>query len=140
MRIYTKILVFLSLLTPCAHASKQNDKKPTTISQCLEMDDTAKIFNCFDEVDHLEELQINAVYNKLIDVIKARGEDDRVELLRNAERAWIRFRDNQCKYNVSSEEGPGEAAGAANAICVIQQTQDRRRVLQGMLQDELGRN
>jgi uncharacterized protein YecT (DUF1311 family) len=136
-------VIILALLTftllPITFAKKQKAAGPLTVTQCLNLNDTAKIFECFDKFDKQEEDLIDGVYNKLMAEIKSRGETERANLLREAERSWIKFRDNECAYNVSLEDGPGEAAGAAKAICQIQETQKRRQTLSGMLQEELAR-
>lgn len=128
------------LIIPLSYAAKSKESKAPTVSQCLELKNTADIFTCFDKVDAYEESLINGVYYKLMGKLKSRGETNRAALLKTAELSWIKFRDNQCEYDISLEDGPGEAAGAAKVICVIQETQNRRRVLQGMLQDEINRD
>lgn len=110
--------------------------KDLSITDCMKKSDTSEMFACLKEAAQQEESKINSVYNDLQKMIKSKGEIERSKVLRDAERAWIKLSDNQCRYNVMSEGGEGEASTAAQMICNIQESIKRRYELAGMLQIE----
>ena len=58
-------------------------------------------------------------------------------LLRNAQRSWISFRDQECRLRASGVQG-GSAFPMVQSMCVAQLTQERTRQLRQLAQCEEG--
>jgi uncharacterized protein YecT (DUF1311 family) len=76
-----------------------------------------------DEYDRLDKV-LNTTYRGLLPKLEA----DRRTLLQDSERAWVSFRDAQCFYEKSRDEG-GTLETAAYYSCLRQMTADRIKEL-----------
>lgn len=112
-------------------------KRKLGIANCMSLQDTGDIFSCLSATDAAEEERINRSYEKLRELLKEK-EPQRFKMVRDAQLAWIKFRNADCMYD-SSADDVGEAAGAADQICRIKSTMDRRAMLDFKL-DELKRH
>ena len=75
--------------------------------------------------------QLNQVYKQL----KARITDPQsIKELINAETAWIKFRDNDCKFAAGLNRG-GSIAPMMYSLCVEKLTKQRTEQLKGYLQN-----
>lgn len=71
---------------------------------------------------------LNRTYQRLLRVI----EPGRVDALREAQRAWIRFRDAECELQSSEFEG-GSMRPAVHALCLADLSKKRAEALEDML-------
>jgi uncharacterized protein YecT (DUF1311 family) len=71
---------------------------------------------------------LNHSYQQLLRVI----EPDRVDALREAQRAWIRFRDAECEFQ-ASEVGGGSLQPMVEALCLADLTEKRAEEFEDML-------
>lgn len=68
--------------------------------------------------------RLNAAYKKRVVVL----DKAQLERLRTAQRAWITFRDAQCRYEAGVYEG-GSMAPLVHSSCLTQLTEERTKVL-----------
>ena len=68
--------------------------------------------------------QLNANYKALLSAL---GPDDQ-QRLRDAQRAWIAFRDKECSFRAQGTSG-GSASALANANCIAERSQQRADAL-----------
>lgn len=98
---------------------------------------------CYVAEHGLWDKRLNAAYQSLIKKFTTDDEElplagtpkptARVELLRQAQRAWVAFRDADCK--VETREG-GSSARVTGASCVLDHTIERTLTLERLLRDE----
>jgi hypothetical protein len=72
--------------------------------------------------------ELNATYRSLT----AKLEGGNLERLRDAQRAWVAFRDKECAFKAQGHDDAG-AAGTAHASCVAGLTQQRTQQLRSEL-------
>lgn len=78
------------------------------------------------ELDRADD-RLNAAYKKRLDGM--RDDPDGVRLLREAERAWVDFREKNCVYQAHGEEG-GSVYSTMVATCRITMTEARTKEIQ----------
>ena len=66
----------------------------------------------------------DALLNQLYKKLAAKAEDKERTALRDAQRAWIAFRDKECTYETVGEEG-GSIRPMEYSLCVKARTDDR---------------
>ena len=76
------------------------------------------------------DIRLNTTYQKLQRRLSDSAEK---ESLKNAQRAWIAFRDANCKFQTTAWSG-GSFRPTANAFCLKGMTEERERYLAGALQ------
>jgi uncharacterized protein YecT (DUF1311 family) len=91
---------------------------------------------CFEKVLKVADAELNGVYQKVlrsIDQADALSKDVRAQwraALVGGQRAWIAFRDADCRNTVPFEWYGGTGAGSAILICLIDKTRTRTSELQ----------
>lgn len=75
--------------------------------------------------------------NEAYQVVLEELEPERVELLRTAQRAWIRFRDAECELEASEFAG-GSLEPMIHTLCLAHLTRKRAEALEAMLSEEDG--
>lgn len=100
---------------------------------CPEGRTQADLTACAAEELARADTRLNERYQQLLRELAP--EPNRVEALREAQRAWIRFRDAECDYEASAFEG-GSMQPMVDALCVAQLTQDRADDFQRMITTE----
>lgn len=120
-----RILRFTALLIACAPAlaAAQEDDE-----FCPEGRTQFEMNACAAEELNAADSVLNAAYQELIREI----EPERVELLRAAQRAWIRFRDAECELE-ASEVGPGSLGPMVHALCLAHLSRRRAAELGRMM-------
>jgi len=125
MRILTALAVF-ALAFPVA-AAEQID--------CSDASNTFQMNFCADKEFAAADAELNAVYKKaLAKIAQSSGEKpyDRKSweaALRASQRAWVAFRDADCKGLVPMEWSGGSGTTVAVLGCMIQLTQTRAKTL-----------
>jgi len=84
---------------------------------CTNPKNQTELTDCTDSSYGLADRKLNSIYRQLM--LKA-GEKDK-EYLRMAERAWIAYRDAECKYESSGSEG-GTIYSTTYAACLAKKT------------------
>ncbi|GLQ55439.1 lysozyme inhibitor LprI family protein [Devosia nitrariae] len=117
-------IAFITLMLPSAQAQ-----------ECEDAEDQATMTACAEQAYEASDAELNALYRE----IEARlGDDaDTKELLVEAERAWLAFRDAECAFSSSGTAG-GSVYPMIQAMCLDTQTQTRISELQDYLACEEG--
>jgi len=121
------LLLPLVMATPVA---AQTAKGP-----CDDAASTVEISACFERELKKADADLNRVYSAAMRSIDASSEMDAKVRdawkagLRDAQRAWITFRDNDCKQTVPYEWYGGTGAGGAVLSCLLDLTQERTKSL-----------
>lgn len=80
-----------------------------------------------------EELaQADSLLNENYQALLRTLEPERVQALREAQRAWIRFRDAECEFQVSEVAG-GSIAPSVHALCLAHLSEQRAAQFAGIL-------
>jgi uncharacterized protein YecT (DUF1311 family) len=115
--------VLAGLLSPAAgwaQAAKTADDK--AIEACGDKSTTADIVECLDQLTQAWDTKLNAAYRAALKTVDPEG----VTALRAAERAWLAFRDQRCRY---LSAGPGTIKRIIAANCVLTMTRARAEEL-----------
>ena len=84
--------------------------------------------DCIDRLQKTANRALNAVYRELL------RDADKAAQLKTAERAWIKWRDEQCYYETMDPVGPpGSAAGDFVASCETELTRAQTKRLRDIL-------
>jgi uncharacterized protein YecT (DUF1311 family) len=95
---------------------------PAQASDCKDGGSNQSEMNiCAAEAFDAADAALNATYKKIMACVKAGGEDGR--LLLDAQRAWLRYRDAQCKFQGADFEGgsaqPMIVSGCLRALTLL---------------------
>ena len=110
--------------TTAAHAESEN--LSATYKNCMDKSGgvTVDMIDCMQAEYEKQDKRLNAVYK----VVMKGTEGTRARDLKEAQRAWLKFRDLNCGYIYNGE---GTIARVAGASCLMQMTADRADELQG---------
>jgi len=93
---------------------------------------------CLEKLLNAADAKLNNVYQRAMAVIE-KSDSDHVAAwkteLKQAEQAWIAFRDTDCGALVGYEWGHGTGMGAATEQCLLEKTEQRTRELVGRYLD-----
>ena len=84
-----------------------------------------KLYNLYKKADK----ELNSVYNKLKSEL---GETDKKALI-EAQKAWIKFRDLNCKFKSQEDSEGGIIANKMKVDCLTQSTIERIKELKSLL-------
>lgn len=115
------ILLGGALACPVAHAAKDECTDPQSqlvMNQCAARDYAR------------EDARLNRNYA----VLMAKLESERRSKLREAEQAWLNFRDLQCDFD-SDQYAGGTMYSLVRSSCLTQMTKQRNKDLKAMLED-----
>lgn len=128
-------LGLLAALLPAAAAAQPNPIDCANATSTVEMNYCAE--QEFDKADQA----LNTAYQRVIAAI-AKSESDAPydpksweAALRQSQRAWVAFREAECKGLVPMEWGGGTGTTQAVLICMTRLTKARTEDLKGHLQD-----
>lgn len=119
------LLISLSLLALAPLASAATD--------CDNAMDQATMNECAGQQYAASDKRLNQVYNDYRKRLDAKQKDG----LKNAQQAWLKYRDLHCKFEASSVEG-GSAYGMVFNGCLATVTDARMKELQAMSTCEEG--
>jgi uncharacterized protein YecT (DUF1311 family) len=88
---------------------------------------------CFDRTRQSADDELNRIYQ---DLIERMADQAAGTALRDAERAWISYRDKECAFELHNAEG-GSAYPMSFAICVTAKTRARTEELAKVLHCDL---
>lgn len=122
------VLTLALSIAPAAPAAADEPDYSAEYSSC--MDDsggvTADMIDCIGQELERQDARLNKVYNEFMAALTA----ERKEQLRSAQRAWLKFRDENCKF-YDDPDGGSIARVSAN-VCVLSATAARADELAGL--------
>ena len=113
------------LFSPLAHAAVD----------CANASDQATMNQCAGQEFKSTDKELNAMYQQIIGRLK--DNPDRKKLLVGAQRAWIGFRDTECKFSASGVEG-GSVYPLIYSNCLTTVTKARIEALKQYLKCQEG--
>ena len=113
------------LFSPLAHAAVD----------CANAGDQATMNQCAGQEFKSTDKELNAMYQQIIGRLK--DNPDRKKLLVGAQRAWIGFRDTECKFSASGVEG-GSVYPLIYSNCLTAVTKARIEALKQYLKCQEG--
>ncbi|WP_131671827.1 lysozyme inhibitor LprI family protein [Pseudomonas parakoreensis] len=113
------------LFSPLAHAA----------IDCANASDQATMNQCAGQEFKSTDKELNAMYQQIIGRLK--DNPDRKKLLVGAQRAWIGFRDTECKFSASGVEG-GSVYPLIYSNCLTAVTKARIETLKQYLKCQEG--
>lgn len=118
-----RILVLASAMTIAASVSFAADDGP-----CAKETAQMGLNACFGKLADAADAKLNKLYKQL--AAKAEGKEK--DALRDAQRAWIAYRDKECEYETIGEEG-GSIRPMEISICVADKTNARSKEFEAFL-------
>lgn len=118
------VMAIPALLALTFAASAQDEEAQT----CPDAVSTVDIVDCLDELYEGEDARLNTAYRAAIEPL----EGDQRTLLRDAQRAWLAFRDANCLFYRS---GDGTIAAIEGSSCMVDVTRARADELEGLGQN-----
>lgn len=115
----------IALTLPAAHADECMDNA----------DSQAALTACAQEAYQVSDAELNRLFHEIRQ--RLGDEADTRHLLRDAERAWVAFRDSECTFAASAVAG-GSAYPMVYDLCLDDLTQKRIEELQQYLDCEEG--
>jgi len=102
------------------------------LAKCSKYSSTVEIFTCLDKTQEEVDASLNITYQRFIKTLKKMEVDSLanmpkgllVESLKNAQRAWISYRDRSCDFDANLGYG-GTAAETNRIACVVRITKQR---------------
>lgn len=116
------VLVLLPTLAQAAQFSQEYE-------QCIEQADadTDSLIACDEQESARQDARLNQVYQQLMEALP----EHRRPLLRESQRAWLLFKEADCKFRLNLDEG--EAARLNASGCALSAINDRIDVLESEL-------
>lgn len=125
------ILAALVLSVFSASAAASDGLTTAVFDQCMsKAEATVEIVQCIDAELERQDQRLNQVYKAL----GADLTDNRKAQLREAQRAWIKFRDTNCEFYLDPDGGT--MAGILAADCMLRSTADRAEELANFLPED----
>ena len=124
MKIVTNLLVVLFLISVTVTGQKQKPKP------CEDAQTQADMNNCWGNEYKKADAQLNRTYQELAAILEA---DDKTEL-KDAENAWIKYRDAHCQF-VSDQYRGGSMRPMIEAICLADVTGNRTKELRDQIKE-----
>jgi len=118
------VMTIPALLTLTFAASAQDEEAQT----CPDAVSTVDIVECLGELYEDEDARLNAASRAAIEPL----DGDRRTQLRDAQRAWVAFRDANCLFYRSGE---GTIAAIEGNSCMVDVTRTRADELEGLSRD-----
>lgn len=115
------VMTIPALLTLTFAASAQDEEAQT----CPDAVSTVDIVECLGELYEGEDARLNTAYRAAIEPL----EGEQRTLLRDAQRAWVAFRDANCLFYRS---GDGTIAAIEGSSCMVDVTRTRADELEGL--------
>jgi len=101
---------------------------------CTDAETQAAMNDCSGQTFEEADQALNSIYREIMQ--RLAGEPETIDRLKQAQRAWISFRDAECSFVLSNAQGT--ISSALNSPCMADLTQQRAETLRGFLQCEEG--
>ena len=119
MRLTAMLAVLVLSAGTAAHAQ-----------DCAHAEDQSTMNQCADQAFRRSDATLNTLYRQIQERLK--GDADTAKLLTAAQRAWVGFRDAECKFSSSSVAG-GSIYPLIDESCTDDLTQQRIKTFRGYL-------
>lgn len=139
-RITVAVAITLGLALSLAYGQGKRSARSTPRNPCAKAMTQLDLNQCFCEQNNKADAELNRVYQKLL----AANAEDKVfvEKLKNAQRAWIAFRDAQLEALYPTVDNPRVTYGSVYPMCHCiaeeELTVERTRQLRRMLEPKEG--
>ena len=126
----TKIVLASAICLTILNAQAES-KRSTQYDKCMDSVDLGAFKNsqwasCAEHEIKRQDATLNTEYNKLRKSLSA----DQKESLTKAQRAWLKFREDWCKFEEASPSAPG---GVANYnFCILELTDKQIDAIKGL--------
>ena len=119
-------LILSLMITPAGFTQDRRAPDP-----CANAEQGLELSNCIAGEYQRADAELNTVYRQAM--LKLNTEEHKTAL-RNAQRAWIEYRDSNCEYetHLFRQGGPSEQH---RVVCMTRMSMERTRELQEMLKD-----
>lgn len=114
---------------------------PAAARDCNALQTNAEISDCLQKAYREADAELNAVWKRVLgsveraDYMSAEKRADWKDELRKAQRAWVEFKEHDCKGAVGFEWDGGSGAGGAVSSCMLDHTTARTEDLRGRYLD-----
>jgi uncharacterized protein YecT (DUF1311 family) len=126
-----KFLTVLSLIIAPGISFASDELTTAAYAQCMgKAQANVEIMDCMDAEIKRQDQRLNQVYKALGADLSAARKDQ----LREAQRAWIKFRDTNCEFYLDPDGGT--MAGLLAADCMLRLTADRAEELASFLPED----
>lgn len=124
--IIKKLLLGTALTLGMNSAVLADDELSDNFSRCIDRSGgvTVNMLNCIADETEYQDVLLNRAYKELMATL----EDDRKTQLRNAQRAWIKYRDLNCDFYLDPDGGT--MASIMSSDCYMSSTAARARELE----------
>ncbi len=115
----------------CLAVSAPSRAEEPAASACAALAPAAQS-GCLEKLVNAADAKLNEVYRRAVSAIEKSHSEDAVGWkteLKNAEQAWIAFRDADCGALTAYEWGHGTGMGSATESCLLEKTTQRTREL-----------
>lgn len=102
-------------------------------NECEKANTQTESSACYDAQYKLDDQLLNQTYKKVLNL----ATPEQQNLLRQAQLAWIKVRDADCKFVSSGSEG-GTIGAMIHSICLSDRTKERTAFLESLTQCEEG--
>jgi uncharacterized protein YecT (DUF1311 family) len=124
MKLCIGLLIALTLMSVTIAGQKQKPKP------CEDAQTQADMNICFGNEYKKADAALNKVYQQLAAML---DEDDKAQL-KNAENAWLKYRDTNCEFVADQYKG-GSMRPMIAAICLADVTDNRTKELKSQIKD-----
>ena len=134
MRLPAMLLASICMLAPSASATAEEEWI------CDKAMSNAETRQCADREFKKHDAELNRLYKKLLENAADQGDVQQgygvppLEALKQAQRAWVAFRDANCHWKSTSFYG-GTGQSVIMSSCLAIATRDRVEELKGSMQD-----
>jgi len=138
LKMRNAIAVSILLVMSAASASAQQPSSETekaklsaSYDSCMEKSEgvTSKMLDCTGEEFRRQDARLNTAYRRAMSSFSSENR----EALKEAQRAWIKYRDTSCSL-LQGVEGGGTLATVAEADCILGITAERARWIESLLE------
>lgn len=123
----TAIILLLLLVLAAAYSFGQEKKKP---EPCADAQTQAEMNICWGKEYKAADARLNQVYRQLV----AKLDDEEKAQLKNAQTAWLKYRDANCDFVADQYKG-GSIRPMIDAICLADVTNNRTKELSAQIKD-----
>jgi uncharacterized protein YecT (DUF1311 family) len=123
-------LVIVSSLFMLAMFSVAPAQKPTKPEPCADAQSQAEMNICWGKEYKAADATLNQVYRELV----AKLDDEQKAQLKNAQTAWLKYRDLNCEFVADQYKG-GSMRPMIAAICLADMTHNRTTELKNQIKD-----
>jgi uncharacterized protein YecT (DUF1311 family) len=120
------MLVLAAVIVPQVKGQQSRKKDP-----CENAQNQQEMNHCAEDEFHKADQKLNKLYNNL----GSKLEPERLAKLKEAERAWVKFRDADCDFVTYINKG-GSIYPLVYFGCLTESTNDRIKQLEQMLKEE----